>query len=144
MQNQWEFPSQRTSPWGYTQASGTRMTGPQEEGWWKLTGPRHPSQHTTGTSEPTPRPPQVHSLTVPSRPKNSIPTAEEGWDGFRRTSWFTTTALISNAFLKVSLLSVSAQGLISRTVWVEFIWGRGVNIILLLFPLHHGLGAYKS
>ncbi|RVW13512.1 Xyloglucan endotransglucosylase/hydrolase 2 [Vitis vinifera] len=44
----------------------------------KLTGPRHPSQHTTETSEPALPPLQAHSLTVPSRPRNLMPTAEEG------------------------------------------------------------------
>ena len=116
------FLSQRTSPWESILASGMLMTGPQEVAWWKLIGPRHPSQPTTATSKPLSSPLLLPtpSLMLQCRATALMLMAGEDWDGFRSTSWSITTAMISNDSHKAFLLSVDDQGS-ERCIWMVFV-----------------------
>ena len=124
------FLFQRTSPWESILASGMLMTGPPEEDWWKLIGPKHPLQHTTAISKPL----SSHSslpfqiLVLNMRQMSLILIAEEDWDGFRSTSWSITTAVISSDSHKVFLLNVDAEGSkrwrewpLSDWIWIVYV-----------------------
>ena len=113
------FHSQRSSPWGYTLASGTQTIGQQEEGLWRQIGHKLPLLHHIGTSMPK----HVygllgHLLVVQSLHLQELPTiihgwkkiwipqAKPGWSGCRKITWFITTAQTPNASHRAFLQSV--------------------------------------
>lgn len=107
----WEFPTQRTSQWDYIPVYGTLMTGQREEDLWRQIGVKLHSLLLSETSE----------LMVVFGPMESllasptlliimlgylnslIPQTRKGWDGCRRITWFTTTAMTLSDSLRVSL-----------------------------------------
>jgi len=116
--NQLGFLSRRASPWGYTQAFGTLMIGPQGVVSSKLIGPKLLSLLPTGTSTPmlvfgmqeNPHAVQIllpllHLALMHGYHKSWIQLLRRGWTGCRRITWFTITAPIRRDFLKAFLLN---------------------------------------
>lgn len=109
--NQTASPSQKVSLCRYTQASGTLMIGPRGVGLSRRIGAKPLLRPLTEISrQKHAYGPQEHPL-VPQRttavglPNRSTLRASKGWNGPRRTTWFTTIARILSASLKDFLLS---------------------------------------
>ena len=86
------------------------MTGQQEVGLLRLTGQKLHLQPLTETSKPllSPRPP-IRCRQVNCRIKHLVQLEEIEFDGCKRNTWFTTTALTLKGSLKVSHLSANGQ-----------------------------------
>lgn len=104
-----ESSSQPSSPWGSSPPCGTLTTGRRKAGGWKPTGASPPSQPTTGNSPRTPafgrRPASLPALQCLQKlrvlrgwTKNWTQPNWIDWDGSRRSTWFTTIALIWRGF----------------------------------------------
>lgn len=97
------FHTQRTSPWGYIQASGTLMTGPLEEVWSRQIGPKLPLLLHTGISmlimlafgglRVLLLAVQIQTQRALSCSHNNwTPQAKRGFNGCKRITWFIITA----------------------------------------------------
>lgn len=102
-------PSQRISPWGYTQVCGMLMTGQQEVDLWRQIGHKLHSQLPTETSmlklaygllehrlvvRVLLNPPVAHR----GFRRSWTPQANRGWNGCRGTTWYTTIAQMRSVF----------------------------------------------
>lgn len=108
--NPLESLSQRSRQWEYTRASGTLKTGQRKAGGSRQTGTRlhlwlltetsmqmlvfgpMANHHAVGLAQP-----------LPGWTNSLITQTSKGCDGCRRTSWYTTTALIHKGSLRVFL-----------------------------------------
>lgn len=97
--NQLVSRSQRTNQWEYTQASGMLTIGRQEVGLWKLIGPVRHLRPIIAIS--TCKRAIQDSQTEHGRIRSSMLMAGDGWDGFRRISWYIIIAPTIDDFLKV-------------------------------------------
>lgn len=119
--NQLVSHSPATKPWGFTRVFGMLKTGLQEVVLWKRTGHKLLSLPLTETSTPmlvfgqpaafSPRlvPPILCSRQI-GRIRVLMLLAETGSDGCKTSSWFTITALTSNASLRVYRQNARDQG----------------------------------
>lgn len=96
--------SPRASPWGCTAVCGMQMTGPPRVGVWRPIGPRlHSWLITEILTLMLTLHLQTPSAMEPGRIRDSMLVEGTGWDGYSRSIWFITTALIPSGFLMAHL-----------------------------------------
>ena len=109
--NQREFRIRRTRRWEYTRVFGMQMTGPQEVVWWRQIGAKHLSLPRTEISKPMlvfgplelRLVVRIPSIRIHGCLRSWIQQEKRSWNGCRRTTWSTITALILRGFPKAIL-----------------------------------------